>query len=270
MDFIYEIDTKSWITAYLVPLAIALITLVIGWIIVGIITNVIAKAIRKSVHDEQLSKFLVSLVSVLLKVLLLVSVAGRLGLETTSFAAIIGAAGLAIGLALQGSLSNFAGGVIILIFKPFKVGELITGAGHTGKVAEIQIFNTIMYTADNKMVIIPNGQLSNSSVVNFSRPDTRRIDLAIGIGYGENAKKAEEVLLKVAEEHPLVLKDPAPVVLMMNLGDSSVDLSFRIWGKGSDFFTIMTDVLEQSKEALDAADIEIPFPQRVVHQVNNQ
>jgi len=189
-----------------------------------------------------------------------------IGVETTSFIAMIGAAGLAIGLALQGSLANFAGGVLIMLFRPFRAGDWIEAQGVSGSVDSIQIFHTTLKTADNKVVIVPNGSLSNDHITNYSRESTRRVDINLGIDYSSDIKQAREVLLDIAKD-PRVRQDPAPVVFVTGLGDSAINLSLRIWVATPDFWPVTFAFTEQAKERLSEAGIGIPFPQRVVHLV---
>jgi len=192
-------------------------------------------------------------------------VLGTVGVETTSFAAILAAAGLAIGMALQGSLANFAGGVLIMIFKPFKIGDLIEGQGIVGVVKEIEIFTTKLSTPDNKEAIIPNGTLSNGNIINFTSQGTLRVDLNIGIGYGDDIKKAKEVIMKTLTDNPKVLKDPAPTVAVSELGDNAINLVVRPFATVTDYWDVYFEALEDSKNALDAAGVSIPYPQRDVH-----
>jgi small conductance mechanosensitive channel len=187
------------------------------------------------------------------------------GIATTSFVAVLGAAGLAVGLALQGSLANFAGGVLILIFKPYNVGDLVEAQGHLGVVKEVQIFNTILLTPDNKRVIIPNGAVSNGSIVNYSAEGLLRVDLVIGIAYESDIPKAKEVLSKVMSDHQLVLAEPQSTVAVSELADSSVNLVVRPWCKASDYWQVYFDITEQAKVNLEDNGITIPFPQRDVH-----
>ena len=209
--------------------------------------------------------FISSLTNIGLKALLLISVAGMIGIQTTSFIAVLGAAGLAIGLALQGTLANFAGGVMVLIFKPYKVGDLIQAQGHLGVVKEIHIFVTTLLSPEKKTIIIPNGAISNGDITNFTTEGEIRVDMTFGISYESNIKKAKEVLLKVMESHPKVLKDPAPFVGVSELADSSVNLAVRPHAKPEDYWTVYFDVYENGKIALDEAGITIPFPQMDVH-----
>ena len=249
---------------YAPKLLLALVTLIVGlWLINKVVKTTLSK--MESNIDPTLHKFIGSLVSVGLKGLLLISVASMVGIATTSFIAVLGAAGLAIGLALQGSLSNFAGGVLILIFKPFKVGDLIQGGGHLGVVKEIQIFNTILTTADNRRVIIPNGVLSNNSLINVNVEPTRRVDFVFGIGYGDDIKKTKEILQRIADNDSRVLKDPAPTIVLSELADSSVNFTVRLWVNTADYWGVYFDTHEAVKVTFDAEGISIPFPQQDVH-----
>ena len=213
--------------------------------------------------DITLQKFLGNLIGWILKVLLFITVISQLGVATTSFAAIIAAAGLAIGLALQGSLGNFAGGVLIMIFKPIKIGDFIEAQGESGTVKEIEIFTTKLNTPDNKEVIIPNGALSNGNIVNYSTEATRRVDFTFGVGYDSDIRKTKEIIFDVINNHPLILKEPATAVNLSELADSSINFFTRAWVKKEDYWTVKFDVMEQTKEALDAAGIDIPYPHRV-------
>ena len=244
---------------------LALIVLVIGLWVINRLVKVLGSVLDKRNIDVSLQPFLKSLIGIGLKAMLLISVASMIGVETTSFVALIGAAGLAVGLALQGTLANFAGGVLILIFKPFKVGDLIEAQGHTGWVQEIQIFVTILKTPDTRTVIVPNGAMSNGDIINNSMLGKMRVNLVFGISYDSDIKKAREVLLKVMNDHPKVMKDPAPNVGVLGLGDSSVNLAAHPHCKAEDYWDVYFGVYEAGKEALDAANITIPFPQLDVH-----
>jgi small conductance mechanosensitive channel len=226
---------------------------------------VLNRVFEKRNVDITLRPFLSNLINWVLKAMLFVSVAGMVGVETTSFVAIIGAAGLAVGLALQGTLANFAGGVLILLFKPYKVGDLIEAQGYFGEVKEIQIFITKIITPESKTVIIPNGVISNGSMMNYSEVGFLRVDLTIGISYDSDIKKAKDILMKVMEEDPKVLKDPAPLVAVSELADSSVNLAVRPHATPADYWDVYFGILEKGKIALDEAKITIPFPQRDVH-----
>lgn len=253
---------------YAPRLLLAIVTLVIGLWIIKHISNGMSHAFEKGGMEDTLRKFIRNLVSVGLKALLFISVASMVGIATTSFIAVLGAAGLAVGLALQGSLANFAGGVLILLFRPFKVGDFIDGSGHAGTVKEISIFHTIMTTPDNKTVIVPNGALSNGSITNFSTQPTRRVEVTFGIGYGDDLKKAKEVVEATIRADERVLAEPAPVVVISSLGDSSVNILSRCWVNSADFFPVTWDLTENVKLAFDEAGISIPFPQRDVHLYN--
>ena len=251
------------VMAYAPKVVLAIITLIVGmWLINRFVRLLDSKLGKK---DPTLNTFLCGLLSAVLKILLLISVASMVGIATTSFIAIIGAAGLAVGLALQGSLGNFAGGVLILIFKPFKVGDVIEAQGYLGSVMEISILYTIVNTFDNRRVIIPNGDLSNSSLTNLSAYPTRRCDMSFGIGYGDDIDTAKATIKHLVEDDERALKDPEPMIVVGGLGDSSVDLTVRVWTKYADLWPFYWDMQERVKKAFDAEGISIPFPQRDVH-----
>lgn len=248
---------------------LALVTLLIGLWVIKLVTKGVRKAMEKGNVEESLRKFLLSLINIGLKALLLISVAGMVGIATTSFVAVLGAAGLAVGLSLQGSLSNFAGGVLILMFKPFKVGDVIETQGYTAKVHAIQVFNTILKTPDNKTIIIPNGPVSNGSIVNYSTEEQRRVDFSFGIGYGDDLKKAKDILMDLLNKDARVLQDPAPFVRLGELADSSVNITVRAWVNAADYWDVHFDMMEQVKTEFDANGISIPFPQQDVHVFQN-
>lgn len=252
---------------YAPKVALAVITLIIGLWIISMIGKLLHLSMEKSKVDPTLIPFLSSLVSWVLKILLFISVASMIGIATTSFIAVLGAAGLAIGLALQGSLSNFAGGVLIMIFKPYKVGDLIEAQGQLGVVKEVQIFNTILTSPQNKQVIMPNGAVSNGAIVNYSAEGKIRVDLSIGIAYNANIPQAKKVIMAVLKNHPKVMQDPAPFVGVVELADSSVNLAVRPHCHPSDYWDVFFDINEQMKTALDENNITIPFPQRDVHLI---
>lgn len=263
-------DTQVWIdkgiefaTEYGPKIIGAIIIYIIGSWVIKKLTGVLRKVMMKKDYDEALQKFLLNLVSWSLKIFLIIMVIGKLGVETTSFAAIIAAAGLAIGLALQGSLANFAGGVLLIIFKPFKIGDLIEAQGITGVVKEIEIFTTKLTTPDNKLAIVPNGAMGNGNIINYTAEGMIRVDTMVGIGYGEDIKKAKDALMEVMTSNPLVLKDPAPSVNVANLGDSSVDLAVRPFCKPEHYWDVFFATVEGTKLALDKANIEIPYPHAV-------
>jgi len=243
----------------------ALLALVIGLWLAKMIAGGLSRRMEKNEVDPSLRPFLTSLVSTLLKVLVLISVLGMVGIEMTSFIALLGAAGLAIGMALSGTLQNFAGGVMILIFKPFKVGDVIEAQGYTGCVNAIQIFNTILKTPDNKTVIIPNGGLSTSSMVNYSTEATRRVDWTFGIAYGDDIDKAKEVLTELLMSNENVLKDPAPFVELGELADSSVNFTVRAWVNAADYWAVHFYMLDKVYRKFAEEGLSIPFPQMDVH-----
>jgi small conductance mechanosensitive channel len=251
---------------YGVPLFKAILIYIIGAFIIKNLVKLIRKVMGKHEYDLTLQKFLTNLVKWVLTVLLIVTVAGTLGVETASFAAILAAAGLAIGLALQGSLSNFAGGVLILIFKPYKIGDLIEAQGELGAVKEIDILVTKLITPKNKLAIIPNGPMANGNIINYTAEGKMRVDTTVGIGYGENIKDAKDALLAMLVSNPKVLKDPAPSINVSELADSSVNLAVRPYCTPEDYWDVYFWTIENTKLTLDAANIEIPFPQRVLHQ----
>ena len=222
----------------------------------------------KSNYDESLKKFLLNLAGIVLKVLLVLSILGNLGIQTTSFAAVLASAGLAIGLALQGSLSNFAGGVMLMIFKPFKIGDFIETQGKKGTVKEIEIFTTKIVGPGNHLIIIPNGNLSNGSITNYTAEGTRQVRHVIGVSYDADIKKTKEILLQVLTSQDKVLVDPAPSVDLVELADSSINFAVRCWVMTEDFWQVHCTTLEDAKTALDAAGIEIPYPHSVLVQNN--
>ena len=243
----------------------ALAVFLIGLWIIKQLNRGVKGMLDKRDIDPTLQPFLRSFISSLLKVLLVITVMSMLGIEMTSFVAILGAAGLAIGLALSGTLQNFAGGVMILILKPFKVGDFIEAQGFTGKVKEIQIFNTILNTVDNRRVIIPNGGLSTGSMVNYTAEPTRRLDLTFGISYSDDVVKAKKVISDVVSADPRVLKDPPVFVKLAELGDSSVNLAMRVWVATDDYWDVSFDTREKVYAAFNANKVSIPFPQMDVH-----
>lgn len=263
-------DTQQWIDKgynLIVEFAPKLLAAILIWIIgswiIKLILRGIKRVLNKGDYDESLKKFLVNLTNWILKVVLVVVVLGTVGVETTSFAAILAAAGLAIGMALQGSLGNFAGGVLIMIFKPFKIGDLIEAQGELGVVKEIEIFTTKLTGITNREIIIPNGALSNGNIINYTSEGTRRVDLVYGVSYDSDIKQTKEVMMNVISSHPKVLKDPAPAVTVLELADSSVNFAVRPWCKVDDYWDVYFDVTENMKIALDAAGIEIPYPHQV-------
>ncbi|MEQ6167085.1 MULTISPECIES: mechanosensitive ion channel domain-containing protein [unclassified Ekhidna] len=247
----------------------AIVTLLIGLWIIGIITRGIAKTMQKRDVDPSLRPFLKSLISAVLKVMLFISVIGMVGIEATSFVAVLGAAGLAIGLALQGTLQNFAGGVIILLIKPFKVGDWVDTPNHSGTVHAIQIFHTILKTPDNKTIIIPNGPLANSSLTNYSTEPRRRLDLTVGVGYGDSTEKTRETLMELINADDRILKDPEPFIAVAELADSSVNFTVRLWVEAGDYWPLKFDMNERIYNKFNEVGLNIPFPQMDVHVHKN-
>ncbi|HBX38850.1 MAG TPA: mechanosensitive ion channel protein MscS [Pseudohongiella sp.] len=247
----------------------ALATLVLGLWVVSILVSLVKRLLKRSKVDPSLASFLSSLMSILLKVLVYITALGVLGVQMTSFIAILGAAGLAIGLALSGTLQNFAGGVMILFFKYFKVGDFIEAQGHMGTVREIQIFVTELTTPDNKTIFVPNGPLSTGSLINYSAQPTRRVDWTFGIAYGDDVDTAYGVLGRLIEADDRILKDPAPFMAVSALADSSVNIVVRVWVNAADFWGVHFRMNELVYKEFDKAGLSIPFPQRdiYVHQV---
>ena len=274
MDLNAEMDhliqaSQAWIPMimeYGSRVLLALITLAVGWWLINRLTAKLGNLLALRKADLALQGFISSLANIILKVLLVVSVASMIGIQTTSFVAAIGAAGLAIGLALQGSLANFAGGVLILLFRPFKIGDWIEAQGVSGTVDSIQIFHTVLRTGDNKTVIVPNGNLSNGIITNYNRQPTRKVVFDVGVDYEADLQKVREVLLALADD-PRVRKDPAPVVVVTTLGDSAITMSLRVWVDTPNYWDVLFMFNEQSRDRLKAANIDIPFPQRVIRVV---
>ena len=243
----------------------AIVVFIIGWKVIGLVGKRFNSAMSKRDVEPSLKTFIVSLISALFKVLLLISVLGMLGVEMTSFIAILGAAGLAVGLALSGTLQNFAGGVLILFFKPFKVGDFVDAQGYMGTVKEIQIFNTILKTPDNKTIIIPNGGLATGSMTNFTTEPLRRVDWKFGIAYGDNSDTAKSVLFELIEQDERILKDPEPFIAISELGDSSVNFVVRAWVNAENYWVVFFDMNEKVYKTFPARGLNIPFPQMDVH-----
>ena len=274
MDLNAEFDhliktSQAWIPMimeYGSRVLLALVTLAIGWWLINRLTAKLGQLLALRKADLALQGFISSLVNIILKVLLVVSVASMIGIQTTSFVAAIGAAGLAIGLALQGSLANFAGGVLILLFRPFKIGDWIEAQSVSGTVDSIQIFHTVLRTSDNKTVIVPNGNLSNGVITNYSRQPTRKVVFDVGVDYEADLQKVREVLLALADD-PRVLKEPAPAVVVTALGDSAITMSLRVWVDTPNYWDVLFMFNEHARDRLKSQGVDIPFPQRVVRVV---
>lgn len=261
----YKEDLIDLLLNYAPKLAAGILVLVIGFYIAGFLTRSFKRLLKKREVDATLIPFLSSIFSVILKVLVVVSVAAMIGIQTTSFVAVIGAAGLAIGLALQGSLSNFAGGVLIILFRPYRVGDFIEAQGQAGTVHAIQILYTVLKSPDNKTIVIPNSSMMGGSITNYSVEDNRRLDLVFGVSYEDDIKKVKSLLSKMAADDSRVLKDPEPFIAIKEMADSSVNFLFRVWVKKEDFWPLTFDMQERVKTTFDAEGISIPFPQRDVH-----
>lgn len=248
----------------------AIVVLIIGLWIIGWVLKLVKRGLAKSNVDDSLVPFLRSLIGALLKVMLGISIMTMLGIEMTSFIAILGAAGLAVGMALSGTLQNFAGGVMILLFKPFKVGDFIEAQGYSGSVKEIQIFVTILTTPDNKTIILPNGPLSNGSMINYSTQDKRRVDWSFGISYNDDVEKAKGIIRRILEADERVMKDQDIFVRLGAMADSSVNITTRAWAASGDYWPLHFDVNERVYEAFNNEGISIPFPQMDVHIHNSK
>ena len=260
MSYVYNLATEFGL-----KILGAIVVLIVGLWIIGFIMKKINVVMEKSDTDPSLRSFLKSLMGILLKALLFISVLGMIGVEMTSFIAILGAAGLAVGLALSGTLQNFAGGVMILLFKPFKVGDFIDAQGYMGTVNKIEIFVTILNTPDNKIIIIPNGGLSNASLTNFSKMPTRRVDWSFGIAYGDSYDVAKDMILGLIKADDRILTDPEPFIALGQLADSSVNLTVRVWVNASDYWGVYFDMNESFYKNADKHKLSIPFPQMDIH-----
>lgn len=255
---------KSWAIHFGPKLISAILVFVIGLYIIGWVAKMISRSLNRRKVDASLQTFLSSMVSVGLKVLLLITVAGMLGIQTTSFVAVVGALGLAVGLALQGSLANFAGGVLILVFKPFKAGDLIESGGQTGVVQEIQIFNTILLTPENKTVILANGAVSNNTIINYSKHGTLRVDLTFGISPDADIEKARQVAMQTMLANDKVIKDPSPSVNVIKVGDGMVTLAVRPYANQDQYWDVYFGVQEEIKNAFDKNGVAGPTPTRMI------
>ncbi|MBE1276878.1 small-conductance mechanosensitive channel MscS [Enterovibrio baiacu] len=262
-------ENQDLLLQYAVNAISAILILIVGNWVVKKIANAIAKMMRKKQLDDSVVEFVHSFVRYLLFVIVIIAALGKLGVQTASVVAVIGAAGLAVGLALQGSLSNFAAGVLIVAFRPFKSGDYVEVAGVAGSVESIQIFSTVLTTPDNKMIVVPNGGVISSPITNYSRHNTRRIDYVIGVSYSADLKKTKEVLARVIAAESRILPTPEPTIGVVELADSSVNLVVRPWVKTADYWGVYFDLLQAIKEELDNEGIEIPFPQMDVHVQKN-
>jgi small conductance mechanosensitive channel len=261
----YVMGLFPLLVSYLPSILQALLVLLVGLWLIRLVVRLIDKGMNRANTDVSLQKFLLSIVGIGLKALLFISVASMVGIATTSFVAILGAAGLAVGLALQGSLANFAGGVLILMFKPFKVGDYIDAAGHSGSVESIQVFNTVLKTPDNKTIILPNGAVSSGSIINFSTEKTRRVDFVFGIGYGDDIDKAKNILEGIIQSDERILENDGNLVAVSALADSSVNFTVRVWVEAGNYWPVYFSMFEKVKKAFETENISIPYPQTDVH-----
>ncbi len=264
-SFLTDADLVPMLGDWALKLILALVIYLVGKWIAGRVTRLLRRLMEARAQDATLINFLGNLIYAILLAAVILAALDTLGMPVTSFVAVVGAAGLAVGLALKDSLGNFAAGVMLVMFRPFSKGDVVEVAGVTGKVEEVRIFSTIMTTPDNKRIIIPNGQVAAGTITNYTANDTRRVDLVFGVGYDDDLKKAREVLTRICAEHPLVLQEPATSIFVLNLGDSSVDFAVRPWAKTDDYWAVWGDLLENGKRELEAAGCSIPFPQRDVH-----
>ncbi|MDA3894639.1 MAG: mechanosensitive ion channel [Desulfobacteraceae bacterium] len=258
---------KVWelTTIYGIKVILALLILFFGRLIAKLITKIVGRIMDRSKIDPTIIKFVGNLIYIGLIAFVIIAALGQLGIQTASFVAVIAAAGLAIGLALQGSLANFAAGFLMIIFRPFTVGDFIEGAGTAGTVEEISIFTTVLKTPDNKTVIVPNAKISEDNIVNWTTKGTRRVDLVMGIGYDDDIDKAKQVMADVIAKEDRILKNPAPLIALLELADSSVNFVVRPWVNSGDYWDVHFALTENMKKAFDANGISIPFPQRDVH-----
>ena len=267
-EFLSRADLVPMLTDWAIKIVLALVIYVVGKWIAKRITAFVQRLMNLRKADATLISFLSNVVYGVLLVAVILASLDTLGLPVTSLVAVVGAAGLAVALALKDSLGNFAAGVMLVMFRPFIKGDFVEAAGVTGKVDEVRIFSTIMTTPDNKQIIVPNGQVAAGTITNYTAHDTRRVDLVFGVGYDDDLKVAREVLTRICKNHPMVLDVPETSILILNLGESSVDFAVRPWAKTADYWTVWNDLLEQGKFELEAAGCNIPFPQRDVHLYN--
>ena len=253
-----------------ISLLLALVILIIGRQLVKLVLRLITVALEKSNVEDTVRIFVTNLLNTLLMILVFIAAINQLGIETTSIIAVLGAAGLAIGLALQGSLANFAAGILIVIYRPYKVGDYIEAGNHAGTVKDIQIFSTVLKTPDNKIVVVPNGSIMNGSIVNYSDQDTRRVDLIISCSYEDDIDKVRSVLEGILKKEKRILKDPKPQIAVAELADSSVNFIFRPWVKRTDYLPVYYSLLEEVKKRFDKEGISIPYPQSDVHIHNHK
>jgi small conductance mechanosensitive channel len=275
MESLFNFNTNvDYMNLYIIPWAInivaALIVFVVGRWIAKLIVKVLSTVMKRGKVDETLISFLSHVIYVALLIVVIIAALDKLGINTTSILAVFATAGLAVGLALKDSLSNFAAGVMLIIFKPFKVGDFVEAGGSAGTVEAIRIFNTLFRTPDNREITVPNGQIYSGTIINITARETRRVDVVFGIGYGDDLSKARDLIWEVIHSETRILKDPEPAIVLADLAESSVNIAVRTWVKSGDYWPVRAELLERVKLAFDNNDISIPFPQRDVHlyQVN--
>jgi len=269
-----SINIQELISNYIVPWSInivfALAIFVVGRWVAKAVVNILSRILTKAKMDDMLIEFITSIANTVLLLFIIIAALDRLGVNTTSLIALLGAAGLAVGLALQGSLQNFAAGVLLIIFRPFRSGDFIEAGGTIGVVETISIFSTIIKTGDNRQVIVPNGAIYGGAITNFSAKPTRRIDMVFGIGYNDDIRKAKDILKQILEAEPRVLKDPEPLIAVGELADSSVNFNVRPWVNSDDYWPVKFDLTEKIKLVFDENEISIPYPQMDVHMDKNE
>ncbi|MGD2130724.1 MAG: mechanosensitive ion channel [Lysobacterales bacterium] len=264
-EYLSNVDYAALVTDWAVKIIVALLIYFIGKWIAHRVMKLLGRVLEGRRVDATLVKFLSNVGYAILLTVVILAALDQLGVPVTSLVAVLGAAGLAIGLALKDSLGNFASGVMLVGFRPFSKGDFVEVAGIAGKVEEVRIFSTVLVTPDNKQITVPNGLVYNGTITNYTALDTRRVDMVFGVGYDDDLKVARDVLMRICAEHPLVLDDPAPAVFVTELGDSSVNFNVRPWVKTADYWTVWGDLMETGKVELEAAGCSIPFPQRDVH-----
>ncbi len=266
-----DLDLNTILNTYLIPwgtkIVMALLVFIVGRWIAKVLTRALQKIMERAQVDKMLVSFLSNIAYAALLAVVVLATLEQLGVNTTSALAILGAAGLAVGLALKDSLASFAAGVMLIIFRPFKLGDFVEAGGVSGVVEDIRIFHTVLKTGDNREITMPNAQIYSGTIVNFSARETRRIDLVIGIGYDDDIRKARDLITQVVEADATVLKDPAPTIMLLELGESSVDFAVRPWVKSGDYWTTRAALLEAIKAAFDEQGINIPYPQRDIHMI---
>jgi len=269
-----SINIQELISGYIIPWSINIIfslaIFVVGrWVVKGVV-KILSRLLEKANMDDMLIQFITSIANTILLLFIIIAALDRLGVDTTSLIALLGAAGLAVGLALQGSLQNFAAGVLLIIFRPFRSGDFIEAGGTTGVVETISIFSTIIKTGDNRQVIVPNGAIYGGAITNYSAKPTRRIDMVFGIGYNDDIRKAKDILKQILDEDPRILKDPEPLIAVGELADSSVNFNVRPWVNSDDYWPVKFDLTEKVKLIFDENGISIPYPQMDVHMDKNE